>query len=65
VGDEGREERRRLAARVARCGSLRGLEVSATWLTPTTVTILARHPYGPWRGVMARERHRGSFGGAA
>ncbi len=38
-------------SRVASCRSLRGLEVKTTWLAPTTVTILARHPYGPWHGV--------------
>jgi hypothetical protein len=37
--------------RVSRCKSLRGLEVETKWLGPKTVTILARHPYGPWHGV--------------
>ncbi len=38
-------------SRAMRCRSLSGLEVEARWLGPTTVTILARHPYGPWHGV--------------
>jgi hypothetical protein len=38
-------------SRALGCKTLCGFEVEARWLGPTTVTILARHPYGQWHGV--------------
>jgi hypothetical protein len=39
------------AHRVLRCGVLSGLEAAAFWSSPGKLTVMVRHPYGPWRSA--------------